>query len=99
MRRYCKIFILTLCLASPLATFSQAKVDAEKSAPIEVVVNGETIQVSGIPSNGKVEIYSIIGSKVAILTVKDGTATEELNLTKGYYILKTANSAKKIAVK
>lgn len=86
-------------LASPLASFSQTKVDAEKAAPIEVVVNGETMSISGISGDGRIEIYSIIGSKVATLTIKDGTATEQITLPKGYYILKAANSTKKIAVK
>lgn len=99
MKKYCQILILTLFLASPFASFSQSKVDAEKASPIEIVINGETLEITSIPNNGKVEVYSIIGSKVASFTVKDGIATEQLTLPKGYYILKAANSTKKIAVK
>lgn len=99
MKRFFKIFILMAFLASPLVVLPQSKVEAEKGSPIEIVVNGETIEVSSVPANGRVEIYSIIGAKVASLTIKDGIATDQLTLSKGYYILKAANSTKKIAVK
>ena len=88
-----------LFLVSPFAGFSQSKIDAEKATSIEVVINGDVLEISSIPNNGRVEVYSIIGSKVASFTVRDGIASEQLTLPKGYYILKTANSTKKIAVK
>ena len=99
MKKFFTLFILMAFLASPLASFSQTKVEGEKVAPIELVINGETMEVPSIPANGRIEIYSIIGSKVASLLIKDGVASDQLTLAKGYYIIKTANSTKKIAVK
>lgn len=102
MKKYYKILFLSLFLAVSTSGFSQSPRqvgDAEKLAPIELVINGEKTEISNMPQNARLEIFSIIGSKVASIDVKSGLGEGTLSLPRGYYIIKANNSARKIAVK
>lgn len=102
MSKYLKIFIFsTLFLLFTTSGFSQSKVvvDTEKVSSIELTINGEKTEISNMPQNVKLEIFSIIGSKVATIEIKNGIAIDTISLAKGYYIVKGNSSTRKIAVK
>lgn len=67
---------------------------------IDVYINGvDKIQLENIPTEGFLEVYSILGVKVTNKNLKTCTVDCSLNLPKGIYILKAGKIAKKIIVK
>ncbi len=67
---------------------------------IDVYINGsDKIQLEDIPTEGFLEVYSILGVKVTNVNLKKCVGNCTLNLPKGIYILKAGNVARKIVVR
>lgn len=104
------IYITILCILSAGISIS-AKADytstsatlydyPENVMTIDVYINGpDKIQLENIPTEGYLEVYSILGVKVTNRDLKTCTVDCTLNLPKGIYILKAGKVAKKIIVK
>lgn len=72
--------------------------DSDKLA-VELTINGVKFTVEGLPQNGFVEVFNILGTKITGFQVNGGINTSRVNLPKGYYILKSDNQTKKIVIK
>lgn len=95
------LIILFLCfLCIPLKGGAHAKYDGfDDDQGIEIVVNGDKVIVQSLPHEGIVDVFNVLGAKVASFTVSGGIANARINLPKGYYILKSDSVTKKIVVK
>jgi p-aminobenzoyl-glutamate transporter AbgT len=98
-----KAIIAFILLGVSVSGFSQnsgkvSVADSDKVA-IELTVNNEKISIPFTSLNTKVNVFSVIGSKVLSVTIKAGIPEDSITLPKGYYILKMDNITRKIAVK
>ncbi|GAB6012884.1 T9SS type A sorting domain-containing protein [Viscerimonas tarda] len=98
-----KIILIFLLLGVSISGFSQSPdrnsvADSDKQS-VELTINNEKVLVTTTTLNTKVEIFSIIGSKVLSANIKSGLCESVITLPKGYYILKIDGATRKIAVK
>lgn len=99
------IKILSVCLLLGISISASAKSlkevavsDSDKQT-IELLINGDKYPIQNVNPNARVDVYSIIGSKVISFQIKSGAADSVVSLPKGYYILKIDDTTRKIAVK
>ena len=97
---------LALCASHPVYATSRspevkAHVVIQKTEPegIEITSSENRIQVSNAPVGSKLEIYSVVGIKVKEIEIKQPTAEYTLNIAKGYYIIRIADTVRKVAIR
>lgn len=102
--KFFRIILLSLLLSAGYA-FS---VHAQSADTITADITKEKIKISyaenrlivkNLPKDTVIDIYSIFGTKVAIIKAKAGDGEYLLNLAKGYYIVKIEETVKKVAIK
>lgn len=97
-------FIITilaaLLMAQPIWAAEQAEkegIEAEAQA-VGISVSGSQVRVTN--AEGKtLEIYNLAGVRVGQVKIDSEDKTLNLNLPKGYYILKVGNIARKISIR
>jgi len=79
------------------------KVLTEKTAPADSLLNVTSVEnkiiVSNAPANSMMEIYNIIGTKIKEIEIKQSSGEYTLNLPKGYYIIRVADTVRKIVIR
>ena len=66
---------------------------------IEITSSENRIQVYNAPVGSKLEIYSVVGIKVKEIEIKQPTAEYTLSIAKGYYIIRIADTVRKVAIR
>ena len=66
---------------------------------IEITSSENRIQVANAPIGSKLEIYSVVGIKVKEIEIKQPTAEYTLSIAKGYYIIRIADTVRKVAIR
>lgn len=96
---------ISILLVLFLAETSYAQ-EERKSAPVEneitqisLTTNGNIVRLQNADKNSILEIYNVLGVKVASIKIDSSDKTITLNLPKGCYILKIENIVRKIAIK
>ena len=69
------------------------------SPTTEISYSANRILIQNLPSNGKLQIFSVLGVSVATIDVKAGSGEYAVNLPKGYYIVKVGDVVRKIVIK
>lgn len=93
-------FIFFGNIFSEHSTVSKKWVLEKIKIPVKIeVVDSNKLIVENLPKETLISIYSIVGIKVLTLKAKAGSNEFKLDLPKGYYILKTDEIVKKIAIK
>ncbi len=91
-------------MSIPVLVFSQETkpkitiVDTDRTT-IELTIVGNKLNVENAPVGKKIQIFSVIGLKVAEIEMKNQSGEYTLNIPKGYYILKFGETARKIAIR
>lgn len=101
MEQIRKAIILAVFFTLPFLSFSQdrsGELSSEKQG-VDLTINGEKFVVENLPLDGTIEVFNILGTKVKTFNVNGGRNSSRVNLPKGYYILKSENTTKKIVVK
>jgi len=80
-------------------TAPAVKKQTETSVSLEVIAIDNRIKVANAPADSRLEIYSIVGIKVAEIEMKQPSGEYILNLAKGYYIVKINETVRKIAIR
>ena len=100
------VFALALLASHPVYATSrepetQAHVVFQQTDPegIEITCSENRIHVTNAPVGSKVEIYSVVGIKVKEIEIKQSTAEYTLNIAKGYYIIRIADTVRKVAIR
>ncbi len=78
--------------ASGVAVFAEGEALAEQ---VRIEVRQNMLKVNGA-EGGVVEIFDIAGNKVATYDVDSEVETIELNLSKGFYIIKVGKTVRKV---
>ena len=80
--------------------------EGRKSLPIEneqtsvtLTVVGNNVRVQNATPGSVLEVYNVLGMKVASIKIDSVDKVITLNLPKGWYILKIENIARKVAIK
>lgn len=98
------LFILFLLFGFGLHTVSAQNqnkdIVVEESVPeTKIKVSENRLIIENLPKDGVLEVFSIFGVKVYTQKVKAGTNEYQLNLPKGYYIIKIGTLTKKILLR
>lgn len=103
MRGFIKIICLFVLLGISMSGSSKnlkgVSLSEQEMQTVELIINGDKYQLTDVSPNGRVDVYSIIGSKVTSFEIKLGVSDTSIVLPKGYYILKIDDTTRKIAVK
>jgi hypothetical protein len=57
------------------------------------------IKVENAPEGSRLEIYSVVGIKVAEIEMKQASGEYVVNIAKGYYIVRVGETVRKIAIR
>ncbi|GHT37216.1 hypothetical protein FACS189435_1730 [Bacteroidia bacterium] len=66
---------------------------------VSVIAINNRIKVSNVPIGSKLEIYSVVGIKVAEIEIKQAEGEYTVNIAKGYYIVRIGETVCKIAMR
>lgn len=66
---------------------------------IEITAMDNRIKVANAPVGSTLEIYSVVGIKVKEIKIKQPTAEYQLNIAKGYYIIRVGETVRKVAIR
>lgn len=104
-----KFYRTTLCILLFLCGFgldgiyaqdqSRKGIMGEAVPETKIKVTENRLVIENLPKDGVLEIFSIVGVKVHTRKVKAGTNEYQLDLPKGYYIIRIGNLVKKILLK
>lgn len=103
MRKILLSTVLLIFLAFQASLFAQnAKSknvsEAPERTPIELSVAGNRIQVQNAPVGMKLEVYSVVGQKMAEMEIKSSSGEYSVNVPKGYYIVKVGDTIRKFVI-
>lgn len=102
-----KYFVLFVVLFSSLCCFSlysqekraETPVETEETPLPEMTIVENILYVKNAPVGAKIEILTIVGSKVKELKVRSRTDSYALNLPRAIYIFKLEGTVRKFVVK
>jgi|WetSurMetagenome_2_1015567.scaffolds.fasta_scaffold177386_2 hypothetical protein len=100
-----KLLFIILLTGLSIQGFCNPKTDIPSSEMTEVdlattlVISGNSVHIENAPKNSTLEVYNVLGMRVATFKIDSSDKTITLNLTKGWYILKVDNLVRKIAIK
>jgi len=101
MKKASLILVLAATLtALPVRAAEMAEKDGVEAEVQEVtlVVNGSQVRVAN--AEGKtLEIFNLAGVRVSSVKIDSEDKTFNLNLPKGYYILKVGGTARKVSIR
>ncbi len=96
----CILYICTTGIAaSPLLKKIPIEAFETKPASVILTVTEKTVNVKNATIGSDVEIYNILGIRVAVYKIDSSDKTITLNLPKGWYTLKVDNFIRKMAIK
>nr|WP_320037744.1 T9SS type A sorting domain-containing protein [uncultured Bacteroides sp.] len=103
MKRIILCFLIIFSFLSYPVVYAQ---EGRKSLPIDneqtsltLTVIGNTVRVLNATPGSVLEVYNVLGMKVASIKIDSVDKVITLNLPKGWYILKIENIARKVAIK
>lgn len=103
MKRIILCFLIIFSFLSYPVVYAQ---EGRKSLPIDneqtsvtLTVIGNTVRVLNAAPGSVLEVYNVLGMKVASIKIDSVDKVITLNLPKGWYILKIENIARKVAIK
>lgn len=79
----------------PMATVPQT----ETTDSLKISFADNVIYLENAKAGSKMEIYSMLGEKVQVITVSSSTFEHRLHLPKGYYIIRIEKLVKKVVVR
>jgi hypothetical protein len=99
----CMAFSVFLCLAAfgqgGMEQFTAPQQMESDSLAPSVVAVGNCIKVTNAPVGSYLEVYSVVGIKVAEIEMKTPNGEYVLHISKGYYIVRIGNVVRKIALR
>jgi hypothetical protein len=101
MKKFFACFLLALIVVAPLAAQKSEKAVAvvSQDAALTVIQSGKTLQLQNATIGDKLEVLSIVGVRVYEKKIDSTNQVLNLDLPKGYYIVKVGNAVRKISVK
>lgn len=103
-RLYSAVLILFLLIGFGFSALAQETrngfaMEQSEKTEVKIIYTGDKVTIENLPKDDVLEVFNIMGAKIYSQRVNAGTNDYQLNLPKGYYILKVGKTTKKIAVK
>ena len=105
-KSWLSLLFLLACICFPVAVLAQSDtkmrsvtVSNDTDRPAEMNVVGNKIFTDNAPVGKKIEIFSVVGLKVAEIEIKGTSGEYLLSVPKGYYILKMSDIVRKVAIR
>ncbi|MDO5522959.1 MAG: T9SS type A sorting domain-containing protein [Bacteroidia bacterium] len=93
-------FLFGFGLDGAFAQVQKQEVVMEEVVPETTIkVSENRLIIENLPKDGVLEVFSIVGVKVYTRKVKAGTNEYQIDLPKGYYIVRIGEFVKKILLK
>ena len=102
MKKSSSLVLLLFILIAPLSAQKAEKVAipvAQETPSVSIFMKGNTLQLQNVNVGDKVEILSIVGVRVFLKKTESTNQDFELDLPKGYYIVKIGTIVRKISIK
>jgi len=99
MKKVFTFFFLSFLLLAPLNAQKSEKVSAQPETTVTMFQKGKTLQLQNATVGEKVQVLSIVGVRVFEKKIESVNQDFQLDLPKGYYIVKLGNVVRKISVK
>ena len=102
-RLFSLLFLLAyICFQTAVLAQQDAKskvVSSDVDHVIEIYVVGNKITTENAPVGKKIEVFSVVGLKVAEYEIKTPAGEYFLSVPKGYYILRINDTVRKVAIR
>jgi hypothetical protein len=69
------------------------------SLPVEIIAVNNHIKVFNAPAGSRLEIYNVVGIKVADIEMKQPDGEYVVTIAKGYYIIRIGETVRKVAIR
>jgi len=102
MKKSFSLVLLLFILIAPISAQKGEKATApvaQETPAVSIFMKGNTLQLQNVTVGEKVEILSIVGVRVFQKKIESTNQDYELDLPKGYYIVKIGTIVRKISVK
>lgn len=102
MKKSFSLILLLFILIAPISAQKGEKAAApvaQETPAVSIFMKGNTLQLQNVTVGEKVEILSIVGVRVFQKKIENTNQDYELDLPKGYYIVKIGTIVRKISVK
>jgi len=102
MKKSLSLILLLFILIAPISAQKGEKAAApvaQETPGVSIFMKGNTLQLQNVTVGEKVEILSIVGVRVFQKKIESTNQDYELDLPKGYYIVKIGTIVRKISVK
>lgn len=93
------MFVFTLVSITGFSKESSGYYYGVENQDTEISISGNKIYIQNLAVGGKLQIYSVLGVNVATIDVRSGSGEYNVNLPKGYYIVKIGDVVRKVAVR
>ena len=93
------LFAFVLIAATGFSKENTGMFYAPDPQSTEISIRGNKIYIQNLAIGGKLQVFSVLGVSVATIEVKAGSGEYNINLPKGYYIVKIGDVVRKVAVK
>ncbi|MDD4921370.1 MAG: T9SS type A sorting domain-containing protein [Bacteroidales bacterium] len=101
MKKSLVLLFLSFLFFAPLS--AERRPVAAESTPqensLEIFLNGKVMQLKNAVVGEKMQLLSIVGVKVFEKRIESSNQEFQLDLPKGYYLVKIGNVVRKISVK
>ena len=107
MKKIVHILLLTFTCSVCFSVSAQEKktettntiAKQEEIKPTEVIAYENKIVVENAPIGSLLEVYSVVGTKVREIEMKQASGEYYVNIAKGYYIIRIGDTVRKIAIR
>lgn len=106
MKRFLIYFLFSLAFSSQCACWAQDGKDKDEwarqrqeSRVMVIPLSESQVQVKHAEPGTRMEVYSILGVRIASVRIESDNQTVSLNLPRGYYIFKIGNVVRRVVIK
>ncbi len=106
MKRFLIYFLFSLAFSSQFACWAQDGKDKDEvarqrqeSRVMVIPLSESQVQVKHAEPGTRMEVYSILGVRIASVRIESDNQTVSLNLPRGYYIFKIGNVVRRVVIK
>ncbi|MDR2775716.1 MAG: hypothetical protein LBC19_13450 [Tannerella sp.] len=100
------VFVVILMFLSSPALYAQQvnepynTLKKQATSPtVEIIAVNNRIKVFNAPTGSRLEIYNVVGIKVADIEMKQPNGEYVVTIAKGYYIIRIGETVRKVAIR
>lgn len=95
----CPLEVMAQQANATVSTVAAAKENDKDPDSIEISAYDNKIVVANAPAGSKLEIYSVVGIRVKEIPMKQSSGEYAVDIAKGYYIVRIADTVRKVSIR